>query len=135
MGLPRQRWKGLIMAVEILVEAPNFNGSAYPGTGERIGPAWRWMWSVMGDGRWRCGADFADEVASMVWGPSMDPTIGGRLSPKTVTNLLEQAKRLGLLTMTKRRPIVESDERHVFRSYYARTDILEWARETARERS
>ena len=69
-------------------EAPNFNGS-YPLAGERIGPAWRDLWTLLADDQWQCGTDLASAVGST-----------HNLAEATVKNLLRSAARAGLLETT-----------------------------------
>jgi hypothetical protein len=68
--------------------APDFGpGSGFPSGGERIGPAWRDMWIYLRRTGWRTAAEV-----------TLTPTVARHdLDPKTITNLLQQARRYGLL--------------------------------------
>ena len=100
-------------------EAPNFD-RAYPGKGERIGPAWRWLWSSMRDGQWRSGVDLADDVCKLNWPIGTD----GQLQTSTVKNLLIAARKAGFLSVEYRRVPLGDGQKSVLRGYYARADIL-----------
>ena len=72
-------------------EAPNFNG-VYPGSGERIGPAWRAMWAVMSDGQWHQRAEVIS--AGVAAGP---------IEARTAENLILTASRVGVVDRQIRR--------------------------------
>lgn len=71
---------------EIVDQAPDFEGNGYPGTGEKIGPAWRAMWSAMADGEWRSSVSLASVACEAA------PVVTG-----TALNLLHSAARCGVI--------------------------------------
>ena len=73
------------------VAAPNFRGSQYPGAGERIGPAWREVWSALADRKWHDVRELKHRalgVTDVKW-----QTVGG---------ILAQARREGILEVDYR---------------------------------
>lgn len=70
--------------------APNHQGS-YPLAGERIGPAWRELWSRLEKGEYVCGGCLAAEVA-----PKFN------IKPTTAFRLLWAAGEVGLLIGERR---------------------------------
>lgn len=68
--------------------APDFV-PGYPSKGERIGPAWDWLWWRFGDGSWRSKSDVLSWLA--------DGEIPGDLVPKTIDGMLMSAVRAKLL--------------------------------------
>jgi hypothetical protein len=74
--------------------APNFNKYApYPNAGERLGPAWRLAWKLLGDGQVHNRQELCDRVS-----------LGSDVTPRTVENLLRKATSCGLLVLVARTP-------------------------------
>lgn len=69
-------------------QAPDFS-SGYPSRGERIGPAWGWLWWRLGDGCWRTKAHVVE------WTDA--GAMPGQLTAKTIENLLCRAVNARLL--------------------------------------
>lgn len=79
--------------IESSEHAPDF-APGYPSGGARIGPAWCAVWTYLQrtPGAWWC----ADEIAGL-------PNVARHgLVPKTITGLLQQARRAGLLDVEYR---------------------------------
>lgn len=90
--------------------APNFRGTTYPGDGERIGPAWRAVWSFLADGQWHNVPELAAVGVSACWS-----VVGKGLRESTVQTLLYEAGRDGHLEKE-----IRADRRNVRRAYYRR---------------
>lgn len=94
-------------------EAPDF-GPGYPNSGERIGPAWRWIWTALGDGDWHRGMTLAEQ-GSWNWD----------VSPKTISNLLWQAERRRLVEKQLRSAPATDDRRpRPKQAWYRRADLV-----------
>lgn len=76
-----------------MTDVPNFSGT-YPGSGDRIGPAWRAAWIMLADGLERSVAELHVPMTRAAEAASGD---GEGIALKTTGNLLRQAAKRGLL--------------------------------------
>lgn len=93
--------------------APNFGDSNYPMAGERIGPAWQFIWDFLADKKLPLGKQTIIEVAQ---------SAGHDLQSGTIYNLLWQAGRNGLLEVTH--------QGKTKATYYRRIDMIKMEEES-----
>lgn len=70
---------------------PNYKNSDYPLSGERIGPCWRKMWSIMSDGKYHSAKTMAATAAEL-----------SGILPRTARNILWKMRTEGVLLVEKR---------------------------------
>lgn len=74
------------MVRDMKTEAPNFSRN-YPLAGDRIGPAWRELWSRLSESRWDAGVDLAAGLSERY--DVTRPTVLGLLSKARAAGILD----------------------------------------------